>query len=96
MIPGEYETEGTETISEIAARLMGRGSPEVGEDATDEHDANHLEPEPVQLEEAKQSALCLSQFVGDNMGIFTEFEYRGILQLLEKVITLNTEDLVYN
>ena len=84
MEPGEAETEGTETISEIAARLMGRASPEE-EDTTDEPDTNHLEPQPVLLGEAKQNALNLAQFVGDNMRIFTECEYRAMLQLLQKV-----------
>ena len=78
MAPGEAETEVTETISE------SRASPEE-EDTTDEPDTNHLEPQPVLLGKAKQSALNLAQFVGDNMGIFTECEYRAMLQLLQKV-----------
>ena len=70
---------------------MGRASPE--EDTTDEPDTNHLEPQPVLLGEAKQSALNLVQFVGDNIRtcIFTECEYRAMLQLFQKVQDLTQE-----
>ena len=44
---------------------------------TDEPDTNQLEPLPVPLGEAKQRALNLSQFVGNNMGVFTESKYRA-------------------
>ena len=77
MAPGEAETEGTETISEIAARLMGQASPEE-EDTILSQIPIIWNPNQVLLGEAKQSALNLAQFVGDNMGIFTECEYRAM------------------
>ena len=37
------------------------------------------------LEEAKRSALSLAQFVGDNIALFTDADYRALLLLAEKV-----------
>ncbi|KAL5457178.1 hypothetical protein EMCRGX_G034423 [Ephydatia muelleri] len=54
LAPGEMETEGVETIAEIAARLLGR---ETAEEDDGEPDFNYLEPLPVTLEEA----LCVFQ-----------------------------------
>ena len=41
------------------------------------------------LEEAKRSALSLAQFVGDNVALFTEADYRALLLLAEKVQALH-------
>ena len=49
------------------------------------HDPNNVEPRIVPLEEAKRSALSLAQFVGDNIALFTEADYRALLLLAEKV-----------
>ena len=87
MDPGETETEGTETIAEIAARITGQPmSDENGEDPNEE--PNDVEPKPVSLREAQTSSLVLSQFVGDNIGTFSEEEYRMVLQFVEKIQTL--------
>eukprot|EP00731_Ephydatia_muelleri_P033148 Em0025g104a len=56
----EMETEGVETIAEIAARLLGR---ETAEEDDGEPDSNYVEPLPVTLEEAKRISLCHSEFV---------------------------------
>ena len=75
--PGEMETEGAETIAQIAARLMGRDIGDRDDESDGEADPNNIEPQSVPLEEAKRSALSLSQFVGDNIVLFTEAEYRA-------------------
>ena len=81
--PGEMETEGAETIAQIAARLMGRDNEDRDDDG--EADPNNVEPRTVPLEEAKRSALSLAQFVGDNIALFTDADYRALLLLAEKV-----------
>ena len=68
MAPGEAETEGTEAISEIAARLMGRAFQKKRILLSQIHVPIIWNPNQVLLGEAKQSALNLAQFVGDNMG----------------------------
>ncbi|KAL5505629.1 hypothetical protein EMCRGX_G007093 [Ephydatia muelleri] len=83
--PGEMEIEGAETIAQIAARLMGRDNEDRDDESDGEADPNNVEPRTVPLEEAKRSALSLAQFVGDNIALFTEADYRALLLLAEKV-----------
>ena len=73
------ETEGVETIAGIAARLLGR---ETAEEDDGEPDSNYVEPLPVTLEEAKRSSLCPSEFVGDNIALFSEEGYQTLLQII--------------
>ena len=87
MPPGETETEGAESMAEIAARLTGRTVPSNDGD-DDESDPNHIEPQPISLEEAKQSASNLCHFIGDNIEVFSEQEYRLLLKLADKVHNL--------
>ncbi|KAL5469174.1 hypothetical protein EMCRGX_G030388 [Ephydatia muelleri] len=67
LAPGEMET-----IAEIAARLLGQGT---AEEDDGEPDSNYVEPLPVTLEEAKRSSLCLSEFLEDNIALFSEEGY---------------------
>ena len=86
--PGEMETEGAETTAQIPARLMGQdidGGDNGDDEIAGEADSNNVEPRTVPLEEAKRSTLSLSQFVGDNIALFTEVDYRALLLLAEKV-----------
>ena len=83
LAPGEMVTEGVETIAEIAARLLGR---ETAEEDIGEPDSNYVEPLPVTLEEAKRSSLCLSEFVGDNIPLFSEEGYRTLLQIKPRLL----------
>ena len=48
---------------------------------------------PVTLEEAKRSTLCLSEFVGDNIALFSEEGYRTLLQIVDKIQTIIPEML---
>ena len=89
MPPGETETESVESITEIAARLTGRTVPNNDDDGDDdESDPNHIEPQPISLEEAKQSASNLCHFIGDYIEVFSEQEYRLLLKLADKVHNL--------
>ena len=72
LAPGEMETVRVETIAEIAARLLGR---ETAEEDDGEPDSKYVEPLPVTLEEAKRGSLCLLDFVGDNIALFSEEGY---------------------
>ena len=90
LAPGEMETESVETIAEIAARLLGQ---ETAEEDDGEPDSNYVEPLPVMLEEAKRSSLCLSEFVGDNIALFSEEGYQTLLQIVDKIQTLTPEML---
>ena len=83
--PGEMEIEGAETIAQIAARLMGRDNEDRDDESDGEADPNNVEPRTVPLEEAKRSALSLAQFVGDNIALLTEADYRALLLLADKV-----------
>ena len=80
LAPGEMVTEGVETIAEIAARLLGR------ETAAEDIGKPYMEPLPVTLEEAKRSSLCLSEFVGDNIPLFSEEGYRTLLQIKPRLL----------
>ena len=66
MDPGEIETEGEETMAEIAARLLGQTTSHTGFDVGEEEtqDPNNVEPQSVPLTEAKNSVSTLLQFVG--------------------------------
>ena len=52
-----------------------------------------MKPRPVMLEEAQRSSLCLSEFVGDNIALFSEKGYRTLLQIVDKIQTLTPEML---
>ena len=93
MPPGETETESVETISDIAARLMGQSVTNEEDDEQDETDSNHMEPQSISLDIAKQSASNLCQFLGDTIPVFTEKEYRFILKLADKVHSLTPAKL---
>ena len=58
-----------------------------------EPDSNCVEPLPVTLEKAKRSSLCPSEFVGDNIALFSEEGYRTLLQIVDKIQTLTPEIL---
>ena len=45
------------------------------------------------LEEAKKSSLCLSEFVGDNIALFSEEGYRTLLQIVDKIQTLTSKSV---
>ena len=47
--PGEMETEGAETIAQIAARLMGRDIEDSDDESDGEADPNNVEPRIVPL-----------------------------------------------
>eukprot|EP00731_Ephydatia_muelleri_P030891 Em0022g405a len=83
LAPGEMVTEGVETIAEIAARLLGR---ETAAEDIGKPDSNYVEPLPVTLKEAKRSSLCLSEFVGDNIPLFSEEGYRTLLQIKPRLL----------
>ena len=51
---------------------------ETAEEDDGEPDSNYVEPLPLTLEEAKKSSLCLSEFVGDNIALFSEEGYRTL------------------
>ena len=72
-------------LRQIAARMMGRDNENRDDESDGEADPNNVEPRTVLLEEAKWSALSLAQFVGDNIALFTEADYRALLLLAEKV-----------
>ena len=57
---------------------------ETAEEDDGEPDSNYVEPLPVTLEEAKRSSLCLLEFVGDNIALFSEEGYRTLLQIVDK------------
>ena len=80
MPPGE--TEGAESMAEIATRLTGRTVPSNDDDY--ESDPNHIEPQPISLDKAKQSA-SKCHFIGDNIKVFSEQEYMLLLKLADKV-----------
>ena len=87
MDPGEMETEGEETMAEIAARLLGQTTSHTGFDVGEEEtqDPNNVEPQSVPLTEAKNSVSTLLQFVGDNFGIFSEEDLRHMVCLQNKM-----------
>ena len=71
--------------------LLGR---ETAEKDDGEPDSNYVEPLPVTLEEAKRSSLCLSEFVGDNIALFSEEgRDRTLLQIVDKIQSLTPEML---
>eukprot|EP00731_Ephydatia_muelleri_P016481 Em0009g905a len=82
LAPGEMETEGVETIAEDSkTSLLESQTPTT------------WNPLPVTLEEAKRSSLCLSEFVGDNIALFSDQRYRTLLQIVDKIQTLTPEML---
>lgn len=89
MDPGEMETEGEETMAEIAARLMGEAVPASTLDFNEEEtqDPNNIEPQCVSLAEAKNSVSTLLQFVGENIGLFSEENFRHLVSLQDKMHT---------
>ena len=87
MDPREMETEGEETMAEIAARLLGQTTsfPVLDVDEEDSQDSNNVEPQSVSLDKAKDSVSSLLQFVGDNIGLFSEADIRHLLCLQDKM-----------
>ena len=87
MDPREMETEGEETMAEIAARLLGQTTsfPVLDVDEEESQDSNNVEPQSVSLDKAKDSVSSLLQFVGDNIGLFSEADIRHLLCLQDKM-----------
>eukprot|EP00731_Ephydatia_muelleri_P026385 Em0018g485a len=87
MDPGEMETEGEETMAEVAARLLGQTTSftSLDVDEIETQDPNNEEPQSVSLAEAKDSVSSLLQFVGDNIGIFSEEDFRHLVYLQDKM-----------
>jgi len=85
MDSGETETEGEETMAEIASRLLGQGTEFDAIEEEQTEDANDVEPQPVSLVEAKKNMSTLLQFVGDNIGIFSEQDFRQLVYIQDKL-----------
>ncbi|KAL5502222.1 hypothetical protein EMCRGX_G008961 [Ephydatia muelleri] len=87
MDPGEMETEGEETMAEVAARLLGQTTSftSLDVDEIETQDPNNEEPQSVSFAEAKDSVSSLLQFVGDNIGIFSEEDFSHLVYLQDKM-----------
>ena len=88
MDPGEMETEGEETMAEVAARLLGQTSSFTSldvDESEETQDPNNEEPQSVSLAEAKGSVSSILQFVGDNIGIFSEEDFSHLVYLQDKM-----------
>ena len=87
MDPGEMETEGEETMAGVAARLLGQTTSftSLDVDELETQDPNNEEPQSVSLAEAKDSVSSLLQFVGDNIGIFSEEDFSHLVYLQDKM-----------
>eukprot|EP00731_Ephydatia_muelleri_P019447 Em0012g272a len=87
MDPGEMETEGEETMAEVATRLLGQTTSftSLDVDELETQDPNNEEPQSVSLAEAKDSVSSLLQFVGDNIGIFSEEDFSHLVYLQDKM-----------
>ena len=70
MDPGEMETEGEETMAEVAARLLGQTTSFTSLDVDETQDHNNEEPQSVSLAEAKQARRLVGRWEssGNNEG----------------------------
>ena len=82
------ETKGEETMAEVAARLLGQTTSFTSldvDESEETQDPNNEEPQSVSLAGAKDSVSSLLQFVGDNIGIFSEEDFRHLVYLQDKM-----------
>ena len=81
---GGMETEGEETMAEVAARLLGQKTSFASLDE-ETQDPNNEEPQSVSLAEAKDSVSSPLKFVGDNIDISSDEDFRHLVYLLDKM-----------